>query len=137
MDEAYLNQLRSRLDPSFHSQPLPDQRDLAVTPPIHDEEEEALHNNDLERATPAEDSTVGTDTAAVGGKKQRKKKRKVKKKEPEEEEVEGELSMEGEAASTHPSEGISAQLMILLLMYSMHRPWCWQQWSHARSSSIT
>ena len=59
MDEAYLNQLRSRLDPSFHSQPpLPEQSDLTVTPPPQDEEEPASpHSNDS--TMPAEDSTIG------------------------------------------------------------------------------
>ena len=86
---------------------LPEQSDLAVTPPVQDEEEEATQNNDLESAVPAEGSThtVGTDTVEVGGRKHRKKKRKAKKKEPEEEEVEGEISMEGETTSTHLSEG--------------------------------
>ena len=136
MDESYLNQLRSRLDPSYNTSPplpLPVADGGSSASLLHHkqemEDEEVVHSSGLESQV---GSTVPLteDTNQTGEEqpnlenepKRRKRKRKTKKRrKEEEEEVREEMaesSMDIVDAVTQPLEGTVIYMYMNMYMYN-------------------
>ena len=103
MDDSYLNQLRSRLDPSYHNDPplpLPVADGESSASQLHDKQEiedkDVIHSSGLESqvgsTVPLTEETNHADeeqpNLETEPKRRKKQKRKTKKKRKEEEEVE-------------------------------------------------
>lgn len=131
MDELYLNQLRSRLDPSYHASPplpLPVADNGSSTSLLHPkqekEDEEVVISSGLESQTGStvpltEESTHTGEqqpNLETGPKRRKKQRRKTKRKKKEDEVDEEEGTSDIVDSTTQPLEGV-----LLYTHYKQHQ----------------